>query len=170
MHFFFENIAPPSKFLKIVLNVPRFLRCLQILRFFFWSDLKWSPFFSQNTLFVTYHGHSKCFHCGNQPSFQLNLKKKNIFCIKSCWYLPFFFPSVQIKKRNCIPILANWGFFPFFFHFLGVTKKKKNYIRIKKGNFTRIWTLIQSRELRILAIFTKIIVFSLEDPWKMENC
>ena len=45
MHLFFENIAPPWRFLKIGPNAPRFLRCLQILRFFL-SDLKGCPFFS----------------------------------------------------------------------------------------------------------------------------
>ena len=68
------------------------------------SDFAVSPFFSQNTLFVTNHGHGLCFHCGTKPFFLCNLKKKLIFLHQELLQSARFFLSVQMKKECYIPI------------------------------------------------------------------
>ena len=100
------------RFSKYCLPVEIFENCCQsssichmsINSSFFLSDLPCPPFFSQNTLFVTNHGHGLCFHCGAKPFFLCNLKKKLIFLHQELLPSARFFLSVQMKKECYIPI------------------------------------------------------------------
>ena len=64
--------------------------------FFFLARFKVVPFFFLKILcFVTYHGHSISFHCGNLPFFPLNLKKNIYFLHKELLILTLFFSQAS---------------------------------------------------------------------------
>ena len=101
------------RFSKYCLPVEIFENCCQsssichmsINSSFFLSDLPCPPFFSQNTLFVTNHGHGLCFHCGAKPFFLCNLKKKTYFFASRAVAICPFFSECSNKKR--MPY-SNW--------------------------------------------------------------